>query len=469
MNANRSAKVILDYRALLVFADFLVAGLVCLGLLYTSAGTGVASPTALIATLILVGLWLDTLFLWGQYTLYPGRPWLVQGFNLGMCMVVGTLVAAGASVLLPNLPPLPVEFYLTATGLMILAALAVRLLALRFLPREMITERYVLLANGTGTREFWRSLTNIGLPPHAEIVGTVSVNGHVVDREFFKVPDLGHFEQLPEVLREHGVRSLILSSDYPLSDAHVRVITQCSENGVRVLSPFSAHEKITHRNPLIYGQSYVEASLVSVQQGKYATRLKRVTDVIVTLALLPLGLVLIGGAALLILFTDGTPVIYRQKRVGKDGRVFQLLKLRTMVRDAEAETGPVWAAEQDPRVTPLGRFLRNTRLDELPQLFNVLRGDMSLVGPRPERPTFVEDFSARVPHYQQRLLVRPGMTGWAQINYHADRDVDDVYEKLRYDLYYLRHLSLALDLQILLGTIGVVFSRRSARGHSLPA
>jgi lipopolysaccharide/colanic/teichoic acid biosynthesis glycosyltransferase len=148
--------------------------------------------------------------------------------------------------------------------------------------------------------------------------------------------------------------------------------------------------------------------------------------------------------------------------VGKDGRVFSFLKLRTMVVDAEKETGPVWATAADPRATPLGRFLRKTRLDELPQLFLVLRGDMSIIGPRPERPFFVQQFMQQIPLYEKRLMVRPGITGWAQIHHNYDRNTDDVIEKLRYDLYYIRHLSFSLDLQIVLRTLGVMVSTKGA-------
>lgn len=459
---NRAAPPTPDYRALLLFADLLAAGGICVGLLYTAAAAtadfrSIGTPVAL-----LVVAWLDTIFFWGQYTLYPQRPWLIQGYLLAQCLVLGTVIAAGLTVLFPSLHPLPTPFYLAATALMLPATLAIRLAALALLPREMTVERYLLLVDGEGTRTFWSSLRRVPLPRHAEIVGTVSVNGHSADPFFEGVPNLGHAEDLPEIVLEHGVRSLILTRDYPLSDTDVRAITQCAESGVRILSPFTAYEEISYRTPLYERRTPQEASLVTAERGKYATRLKRITDIVATLLLLPLGVVLIGLAALAILLTDGRPVFYAQERVGKDGRVFRLYKLRTMVRNAEEKTGPVWSRHGDPRITPVGRWLRATRLDELPQLFNVLRGDMSLVGPRPERPEFVQAFVSEIPYYEQRLLVRPGMTGWAQVQYHYDRTVEDVYEKLRYDLYYLRHLSFPLDLQILLATIGVVFSRRGA-------
>jgi lipopolysaccharide/colanic/teichoic acid biosynthesis glycosyltransferase len=152
---------------------------------------------------------------------------------------------------------------------------------------------------------------------------------------------------------------------------------------------------------------------------------------------------------------DGFPIFYRQTRVTKGGRQFQILKLRTMRRDAEAG-GAVWAATKDTRITRVGNFLRRTRLDELPQLFNVLRGDMSLVGPRPERPQFVAQLADVLPLYNQRHMVKAGLTGWAQVNYPYGASIDDARSKLSYDLYYVKNFSVFFDLLVLLQTIRVV-------------
>src|SRR5262249_14655830 len=157
------------------------------------------------------------------------------------------------------------------------------------------------------------------------------------------------------------------------------------------------------------------------------------------------------------------PIMYHQRRVGKHGRIFVVHKFRTMRVDAEADTGPVWAAKDgDPRVTTVGRWLRRRRLDELPQLWNVLVGDMSLVGPRPERPEFVTALAQRIPFYGQRHIVRPGLTGWAQIRYTYAASIEDALQKLQYDLYYIKHLSIALDLFIILDTIKTVVSHKGA-------
>lgn len=167
--------------------------------------------------------------------------------------------------------------------------------------------------------------------------------------------------------------------------------------------------------------------------------------------------------AILVKLSSKGPILFRQKRVGRNDVPFTLYKFRSMYVDAEAETGAVWAKAHDPRVTPVGRWLRLLRLDELPQLFNVLRGEMSIVGPRPERPEFVETLTEKIPYYKQRHCVKPGITGWAQINHAYADTIEDTITKLEYDLYYIKNLSTSLDLYIILNTLKTVLLGRGAR------
>jgi sugar transferase (PEP-CTERM system associated) len=189
--------------------------------------------------------------------------------------------------------------------------------------------------------------------------------------------------------------------------------------------------------------------------------LKRGLDVAASLAVLTLTLPFLLAAMLAVRLEDGGPALYRQARVTQGGRVFHILKLRTMRVDAE-RAGAQWAAERDPRITRIGLFLRRTRLDELPQLFNILRGDMSFVGPRPERPEFTADLSAKLPLYDERHLVKAGLTGWAQINYPYGASLDDARSKLSYDLYYVKNFSLFFDVVIILQTLRAVLFPASA-------
>ncbi|WP_270938817.1 TIGR03013 family XrtA/PEP-CTERM system glycosyltransferase, partial [Falsiroseomonas oryzae] len=184
--------------------------------------------------------------------------------------------------------------------------------------------------------------------------------------------------------------------------------------------------------------------------------LKRALDVAVSLGLLVVTAPFLLVAALAVKLQDGGPAIYRQARVTQGGRVFQIMKLRTMRVDAEKQ-GATWAAKGDPRVTALGRFLRQTRIDELPQLINVLRGDMSIVGPRPERPEFTATLAEQLPLYDERHRMRAGLTGWAQVNYPYGASLDDARSKLSYDLYYVKNFTVLFDLLILMQTLRVVF------------
>ena len=161
--------------------------------------------------------------------------------------------------------------------------------------------------------------------------------------------------------------------------------------------------------------------------------------------------------------TSPGPVLHRQKRVGLNGSVFTLNKFRSMYADAEARTGPVWAQKDDPRVTPVGKWIRRFRIDELPQLLNVLRGEMALVGPRPERPEFVATLSEKIPYYSYRHCVQPGITGWAQINYKYGDTLDDAIMKLEYDLYYIKNLAVSLDFYIIFHTLKVMLFSETAQ------
>jgi exopolysaccharide biosynthesis polyprenyl glycosylphosphotransferase len=177
---------------------------------------------------------------------------------------------------------------------------------------------------------------------------------------------------------------------------------------------------------------------------------------IVLVAGLPLWILI----AILIKIDSRGPVIYKQERVGKDGKIFTLYKFRSMYENAEALTGPTWATKNDPRVTRFGKILRKLHLDEIPQFVNVLKGDMSLIGPRPERPVFVEKLSKEIPLYRRRLKVKPGITGWAQVKYKYDESIEDVKKKLQYDLFYIENMSLRMDLKIIAYTILHILSGR---------
>jgi sugar transferase (PEP-CTERM system associated) len=268
---------------------------------------------------------------------------------------------------------------------------------------------------------------------------------------------------LLEFAKANDVDEIVIAMDdrrrgFPIGD-----LLACRLAGIAVVEILSFLERETGKvnvdlvNPswLIFSEGFSVKARVEV--------LTRILDVTVSMALLVIGSPVLLLVAAAVALDDGFPVLYRQRRVGKGGAVFTLLKFRSMVRNAEAAGVPQWARTGDSRVTRVGGLLRKLRLDELPQLFNVVKGDMALVGPRPERPEFVERLSREIPYYQERHVVKPGITGWAQLSYPYGASDRDALEKLQYDLYYIKHKSLVFDLIVLLQTAEVVLWGKGAR------
>lgn len=229
------------------------------------------------------------------------------------------------------------------------------------------------------------------------------------------------------------------------------------ENATTLLEKISGKIEVLDLNPswLIFSEGF--------RLNFTFLLLRRLVSIVVSLVCLAVFLPLIPFIVLLIKITSPGPVLYRQERVGREGEVFLCYKFRTMRANAEADTGPTWATDSDPRITRVGRFLRKVRLDEIPQLWNVLRGDMGFIGPRPERPEFVEKLIEEIPYYNFRHSVRPGLTGWAQIRYKYGSSVEDAKQKLQYDLFYIKNMSLGLDFWIIVQTVKVIFLGRGAQ------
>jgi sugar transferase (PEP-CTERM system associated) len=263
------------------------------------------------------------------------------------------------------------------------------------------------------------------------------------------------------LLRQHRISSVIITSE-PDSTA-VQTLLDCKLRGIKIFSAGAFYENHLGRIDLDMLSATEWLLSPGFQAGAVTEALKRLSDIILGFSLLLLTLPLMALTMLAIKLDSPGPVFYRQQRVGRFDKPFTLLKFRSMTADAEASGNPVWAEQNDPRVTRVGRFIRATRIDELPQLVNVLAGEMSLVGPRPERPHFVEQLTRAIPLYRQRSYVKPGVTGWAQINFPYGASVEDAREKLAYDLYYIKNRSLLLDAGILVSTIRVVLFGQGAR------
>ncbi len=274
---------------------------------------------------------------------------------------------------------------------------------------------------------------------------------------------VGNGGSVLETAKRERAHKIVISMAERRGSLPVRDMLNCKLSGIDVLDAPSFYEQMTGKLLI----EDIKPSWFIFSDGFKITSFKRfykkIFDVFLSVIGLIIQLPLIPFIAAMIKVDSPGPVFFRQVRVGEREKDFVLYKFRTMRLNAEKDTGAVWAQENDERITGVGKFLRKTRLDEVPQLFNVLKGDMSFVGPRPERPEFIEQLKEIIPYYSERHFVKPGITGWAQIKYPYGASVKDAIEKLRYDLYYIKHLSLFLDLLIVLETVKVVFFGRGGR------
>jgi len=271
-----------------------------------------------------------------------------------------------------------------------------------------------------------------------------------------RCPDaLGTIDQLSALVARHKINRLICSSENLHREMLRKPLTEALFSGVTLNSTIAVCEEVLQYAPinLITPEWLLQAS--AYPSRNYIQKIKRAFDVIVSLSVLLIALPLLATGILLVWLTSPGPAFYRQVRSGIFGRQITLLKLRTMYIDAERD-GPKWSVKGDSRITPVGNFLRKYRIDELPQLFSILKGEMSFVGPRPERPNFYADLEQRVPYFSERLMVQPGLTGWAQVNYPYGATSEDAWRKLEYDFYYMKHMSLFFDLLILLDTARII-------------
>jgi sugar transferase (PEP-CTERM system associated) len=378
-------------------------------------------------------------------------------------LLVRLIQAVGATTLMlgivylvvPSLAihPAAVLRSLTVLGLTVLAW---RLLFNRMVAASPLVENTIVVGSGAAARAVAHELVS----EHAFAYRVLGFVDNRLDDDPLPdgLPLLGSVRDLDALVRREGVHRLIVA----LPDRGIKLPTEqlvtAKLNGVVVEDAVAAYERLT-------GKVLLEAlklrTLVFAQGFNVSTRrrfVKRASDLVFSAIGLVLAAPLILLTGLAVWSLSGRPVLYRQERVGQHNGRFTLYKFRSMRLDAESG-GPVWARENDDRVTAIGRFIRLTRLDELPQLWNVLVGHMSFVGPRPERPFFVDELSGQVPFYRLRHAVKPGITGWAQIKFRYADSLESAIEKLRYDLYYVKHLSTAFDLTIVLDTVKTIVLR----------
>ena len=281
----------------------------------------------------------------------------------------------------------------------------------------------------------------------------LTASGKIADR----------FAHLTRFVKQEKIKQVVVALRDRRGQLPVESLLKLRVQGIEVFDAVSFYERVAGKlfvdwlkpSTLIFSDGFNRINLVRIS--------KRFSDIFFSIMGLVLSAPIFAVLAVMIKMTSEGPVFYAQERVGENGRPFMLLKFRSMRKDAEALSGPVWALKDDPRVTPLGKVMRALRLDEIPQMINVLKGEMSFVGPRPERPVFVARLREKIPYYDLRFTVKPGITGWAQVKYPYGATEQDALEKLQYDLYYIKHLSPLFDLTIILETIRVVLLGKGAR------
>ena len=346
---------------------------------------------------------------------------------------------------------------IAGSALNVMALMAWRIFFSRVLLGKIRSERVIFLGDSSLLQEIASHLEahpEKGLTPLGFLGDSSVANGK----------RLGAISDLREVVNQVRPQRIVVGLRERRSNLPVTQLLELRLSGIRIEDALNTYEMAFERistdelrpSQLIFSSSDLGPNRTGVLlQSAYSMAIAAAA----ALATAPVMLLVVA----LVKLTSPGPALFRQQRVGKNNCIFTLYKFRSMVRDAEAQSGAVWATRNDPRVTPVGRWLRKLRLDELPQLFNVLKGDMSIVGPRPERPEFVADLERRIPYYRQRHCIKPGITGWAQIKHKYGDTIEDTIVKLEYDLYYIKNLAPALDAVIMFHTAKVMLLSRGAQ------
>ncbi|SMC26409.1 sugar transferase, PEP-CTERM system associated/exopolysaccharide biosynthesis polyprenyl glycosylphosphotransferase [Desulfacinum hydrothermale DSM 13146] len=442
----------------LIFGSLLVASHVASDLWYPVSGARHSMALRMLITTVVVQL---SLYYHELYEMKARESVLELAIRLlqalGVaCILLAALYAMDAKLIIAN------KIFFLALFLLVFGLLSWRFAYQYICERKLLTESILLLGNGQMAnliaREINRNLDS-GYVVRALVEPQAATDRHPV----WNCPVYRDYDTLCERALEDGIRRIVVALDERRGNFPVRALLRCKMMGISVLDGVSFFEALSGRIPvekanpswLIFSEGFRRHRLLTVG--------KRCLDIAFALIGLVLSAPIMLVVACAVKFTSEGPVFFRQERVGQYERPIVVVKFRTMVKDAEKQTGAVWASDSDPRVTPVGRVLRKLRLDELPQFWNVLKGDMSFVGPRPERPVFVARLKEQIPFYGERHVVKPGITGWAQVNYGYGASEEDALRKLEYDLFYIKHMSLFLDLYVILKTVQIVLFGKGAR------
>ncbi|HRG17682.1 MAG TPA: exopolysaccharide biosynthesis polyprenyl glycosylphosphotransferase [Flavobacterium lutivivi] len=335
-----------------------------------------------------------------------------------------------------------------------------RMIYVRFFASNRFVKKVILVCDQDQAKELVDGLTSVD--PHYRVLGFVNSDSTSSNSEKLKIKSIS-IENLAKFVRQNSISEIVVASqktDGITVNLYNQLITLL-EKGYIIREYTQVYEAITHRIPVQYVSRdfYRYFPFSRSNQNHLYLLIVRILEIIISIIGLSIGLLLLPLILIGNFFGNRGKLFYTQERVGKNGEVFNIMKFRTMVKNAEKD-GAVFATSNDTRITPFGKILRKSRIDEFPQFINILKGDMAVIGPRPERPIFVKEIAEVMPFYETRHVIKPGLTGWAQVNYSYGETIDDSLIKLQYDLYYIKHRSLFLDFNIIFKTLSTILFYR---------
>ncbi len=459
-------------KILILLADFITVNLAWLVFVFVRVESGwfelIAKPDVLLPMIVVYFYWLVVFTFVGMYRTWFAMSRFDEISTLFKASFVGVFIlfflilyddySSGVHT--------SVQFFIFMYWIMFLGFVGTGRLFIRALQRRLLIKgigrrNAVIVGFNSKANEIHDSIVKhraLGL----DIVAYAGVDASELKKSYQNVYVTDTFHNLEKMIDKYQIKNVIISLGRHEDEIILEVISRCEGKNVEIKMAPDLYDIISGQAKVAQLYSSPLIDVMPELMPEWEKKLKRLMDIILSFILIVITSPITLLTALAIRLESKGPIFYKQERMGQNGKVFKIYKFRSMVQDAEKHTGPVWSMKDDPRITNVGKFIRRVRIDEIPQVINILKGDMSFVGPRPERPFFVEKLSQEIPLYKRRLKVRPGVTGWAQVKHKYDESVEDVKVKLKYDLFYIENMSLRMDFKIIFRTVFVVLF---GKGH----
>ncbi len=456
----------------LLIVDFLTINSAWMAYFFFRVNTGwfdlIIMPDFILPMLVVYFYWLSNFIFVGMYRTWFALSRLDEILSLLKCTFIGIFILFFVIYLDDYTHGVTSETRILIFiywGFLVVFVASGRLI-LRSVQRSLLIKGFgrknaVIIGEGEKAFEIAREVENhrgLGL----DIVGYITESNSAEQDSGKPYTHLGSVHNLAEILDKNSVKEIIIALEKHNNDLIIEILGRIENRNIGIKIVPDLYELLSGqaKTTQLYGLPLIDINPELMPE--WEKKAKRILDIFISILILIISAPVIFATAIAIKLDSKGPIFYTQERCGLNGKPFRIVKFRSMHAEAEKATGPVWSQKDDPRITRVGKFIRKVRIDELPQMINVLKGEMSLVGPRPERPFFVEKLAEEIPYYKRRLRVRPGITGWAQVKHKYDESIEDVKMKLRYDLFYIENMSLRMDLKILVRTIFVVFF---GKGH----